>query len=89
MSRGRHPVRLRQVAFVGFHRVGHVQAQVLELRAQGFPGDAEQKGGPGLVPARVLQPRLKACTTVPDPAPRFVKWGPGGAQQSHQEHSLV
>src|SRR5262249_23067793 len=52
-------------------------------------GDPEQKGGPGLVPARVLQPSLNACTTVPNPAPRVVKRGPGGAQQSHQEHSLV
>jgi len=43
-----------------------------------------KKGGPGLLPAGELQDALKAFTTVPDPAPRFVKWGPGGAEQSHQ-----
>jgi hypothetical protein len=32
---------------------------------------------------------LKACTTIPDPAPRFVKCGAGYAQQSYEEHSIV
>jgi hypothetical protein len=32
-----------------------VQAYVLELRAQGPPGDAQQKGGALLIPAGVLQ----------------------------------
>src|SRR5262249_33672831 len=36
-----------------------------------------------------LVPGLEACTAVPDPAPRFVKWGAGCAQQSHEEHSIV
>ena len=32
-----------------------MQAYVLELRALGPPGDAQQKGGPLLIPAGVLQ----------------------------------
>jgi len=46
---------LRQVIRVGFDGVRDVQAQVLELGAQGPPGDAQQEGGPGLVPAGVVQ----------------------------------
>jgi hypothetical protein len=34
---------------------GDVQSQILELHAQGPPGDAEQEGGSGLVAASVLQ----------------------------------
>src|SRR5437764_8893014 len=40
---------------VGPRRSGYVQAQLAELQAQSLPGDAEQEGGPELVPARVLQ----------------------------------
>jgi hypothetical protein len=40
-------VRLRQVAAVGLHGVRDAQAQVLELRAQGLSGDAQQEGGRG------------------------------------------
>ena len=39
----------------GFEGARDVQSQVLELRAQGMPGDAQQEGGPALVPAGVLQ----------------------------------
>jgi hypothetical protein len=46
---------LRQVVVVGLDEVRDVQAQVLELLAQGSPGDAQQGGGPGLVAAGVLQ----------------------------------
>ena len=50
---------LRQVVCIGFHSVGHVQSQFLDLRAQGPPGDSEQEGGPGQ--------RLAANTSI---APR-------------------
>jgi hypothetical protein len=33
----------------------NVQAQILELRAEGLPGDAQEEGGPVLVAAGVLQ----------------------------------
>src|SRR5262249_6754832 len=48
-------VALRQAVLVGFDGVRDVQSQFLELRAQGPPGDAQQEGGPGLVPAGMLQ----------------------------------
>src|SRR5262245_5196496 len=57
------------------------------------------RGGPvrrrgkvrGWYPVSLCGPRslTAVVATVRDPASRFVKWGPGGAQQSHQQHSLV
>jgi hypothetical protein len=40
---------------VGFNRLRNVQAEVSQLRAQGFPGNPQQAGGPLLVAAGVLQ----------------------------------
>ena len=53
--RERHPVRLRQVAFVGFHRVRDMPSQLAGLCAQGPAGDAQQEGGRGLLPAGLPQ----------------------------------
>ena len=53
--RGRHPVRLRQVAFVGFHRVRDIPSQLAGLCTQGPAGDAQHEGGPGLLPAGLPQ----------------------------------
>src|SRR5262245_52133175 len=55
IEKGRARAALRQVVFVGFNRVGNMQAQVAELRAQGLPGNPQQEGGPVLVPAGVRQ----------------------------------
>ena len=51
---------------------------------------SQQRGGP--VAATRLPdpvPGLEACTTVPDPASRFVKGGARNAEEAHQEHSIV
>jgi hypothetical protein len=37
---------LKDVVFVRFHGLRDVQADVLEFRTQGPPGDAQQEGGP-------------------------------------------
>src|SRR5262245_27431804 len=55
VEKGTATAALRQVVFVGFHRVRHAQAQFAEFRAQGLPGDAQQEGGPVLIPAGVFQ----------------------------------
>ena len=46
---------LAKAVLVGYDRVREVQAQVLELRAQGSPGDPQQESGPLLVTAGVLE----------------------------------
>ena len=50
VEKGTATAALRQVVFVGFHRVRHAQAQFAEFRAQGLPGDAQQEGGSVLIP---------------------------------------
>ena len=50
VEKGTARAALRQVVFVGFHRVRHAQAQFAGFRAQGLPGDAQQEGGPVLIP---------------------------------------
>src|SRR3954451_22918957 len=42
VGRGRHPGRLRQVAFVGCRGARAVQSQLVELCARGPAGDAQQ-----------------------------------------------
>jgi len=56
-EQGRHQMDVTLIVslIVGPGGAGDVQAQVAQFHAQGLPSDAQQAGGPLLVPADVLQ----------------------------------
>ena len=59
--RGRHPGRLRQVAFVGFPRVRDMPSQLAGPCARGPAGDAQQEGGRACFPP--VYPRTQGSSS--------------------------